>query len=112
MNLYAPLVRLRQRLGQALFSLHRRRAPPTERKWELTAAELAACHRVWTRECSAADVLDEQTWSDLEMERVRARLDRSVTPLGAQYTYALLRLWQCGAKSLAENVSACPLLLT
>jgi hypothetical protein len=41
------------------------------------------------------------------MDKVFARLDKSVTPLGAQYLYALLRTCQRDPGSLHDNVQAC-----
>ena len=53
-----------------------------------------------------ADVIDDRTWSDLEMERVFMRLNKSTTPLGAQHLYAVLRHAQSCPKLLHENVRA------
>jgi hypothetical protein len=51
-------------------------------------------------------LVDDRTWSDLEMERVFNRLNKSTTPLGAQHLYALLRHSQSCPELLQENVRA------
>ena len=50
--------------------------------------------------------MDDRTWSDLEMEKLFLRLDNSVTPLGSQYLYKLLRNYQGKPNALAENLKA------
>ncbi len=52
------------------------------------------------------DRVDDRTWSDLEMEKIFLRLDKSITPLGSQYLYTLLRNYQGKQASLAENLKA------
>lgn len=61
------------------------------RDWELSPEQAAAYHQARGREHSDFTPVDEQTWSDLELEKVLARLDRCVTPPGAQYLLALLK---------------------
>ena len=45
------------------------------------------------RRSDPAGVVDDKTWSDLEMDDVFARIDRTVSCIGRQYLYALLRTW-------------------
>jgi len=49
-------------------------------QWELTAAETAAYHRSLAQDCAEADLIDDRTWSDLEMERVFRRLTSASRP--------------------------------
>jgi hypothetical protein len=51
----------------------------------------------------AADLVDDRTWADLEMWLVFERLNGSVTALGKQYLYALLRTYQNSPALLAQN---------
>src|ERR1035441_8062194 len=73
-------------------------------QYELTGPETTAYFRSLAPEWPEADVVDDRTWSDLEMERVFIRLNKSTTPLGAQHLYAVLRLWQSPPGVLPENV--------
>ena len=77
---------------------------PDEQKWELTVSEIAAYHRGLTAESPNADQVDDRAWSDLELEKIFTRLNRCVTPLGAQYLYALLRNYQTQPANLAITV--------
>ena len=79
---------------------------PDEQKWELTVSEIAAYHRGLTAESPNADQVDDRAWSDLELEKIFTRLNRCVTPLGAQYLYALFRNYQTQPANLAANVKA------
>ncbi len=63
---------------------------------------MASIHAAQMRSDPAPDTVDDRTWSDLEMQKVFARLDRSVSPLGAQCLYALLRSYQ-PEKSIQTN---------
>ena len=62
-----------------------------ERDWELSPDQAAAYHKARAHAGVDFDPVDEQTWSDLELEKVLARLDRCVAPPGAQYLLALLK---------------------
>jgi len=39
------------------------------------------------------DTVDDRTWDDLEMDQVFARIDRTVSVIGRQYLYAMLRTY-------------------
>lgn len=83
---------------------NRKEAPLTAaRTWTLNDAQISACYRSLANRSREADAAHDRVWSDLEMEKVFARLDKSFTPLGAQYLYAMLRSGQGGEEHLAEN---------
>ncbi len=84
----------------------RPKSQSTARQWELSASETAAYDQHLARECLEPDRVDDRTWSDLEMEKVFLRLDNSVTPLGSQYLYKLLRNYQGKQTALTENLKA------
>jgi hypothetical protein len=42
------------------------------------------------------ETVDDKTWSDLEMEEVFARIDRTTSVIGRQYLYAVLRVYNNG----------------
>jgi hypothetical protein len=65
-----------------------------EKKWTLDAGQTAAYHEFRARDHAEAAVVDDRTWSELEMDKVFLRLDRSITPLGAQYLFSLLRIYR------------------
>jgi hypothetical protein len=44
-------------------------------------------------ERDAIDTVDDKTWSDLEMDEVFARIDRTISVIGRQYLYAILRIY-------------------
>ena len=44
----------------------------------------------------APDTVDDRTWSDLEMDQVFTRIDRTVSVIGRQYLYAMLRIYKNG----------------
>ena len=44
----------------------------------------------------APDTVDDRTWSDLEMDQVFARIDRTISVIGRQYLYAMLRIYKNG----------------
>jgi hypothetical protein len=76
----------------------------SERTWELSPEEAAAYHRLCNWDCASVDLVDDRTWADLELIKIFRSFDGAVTPLGAQYLYALLRRYQCNPASLGENV--------
>ncbi|MFO1498344.1 MAG: hypothetical protein U1G07_08135 [Verrucomicrobiota bacterium] len=84
------------------------RKPPAahedERLWELSPDETAAYYRVISTHVPLADRIDDRVWLDLELDRAFARLDRAATPLGSQFLYALLRLYQTRPSVLQENI--------
>jgi hypothetical protein len=45
------------------------------------------------RQHDAPDTVDDKTWSDLEMDELFARIDRTTSVIGRQYLYALLRVY-------------------
>jgi MutS domain V len=96
----------RQRFKNYFLSQTQHKSQPNDRQWELSTAETAAYDNYLARESSAPDRVDDRTWSDLEMEKIFLRLDKSVTPLGSQYLYTLLRNYQGKQASLAENLKA------
>ena len=44
----------------------------------------------------APDTVDDNTWGDLEMDEVFARIDRTVSVIGRQFLYAMLRIYKNG----------------
>lgn len=96
----------RQRLKNYFPSQTHRKSQPNDRQWDLSATETAAYDTYLAQECPERDGVDERTWSDLEMEKILLRLDKSITPLGSQYLYTLLRNYQGKRTSLAENLKA------
>lgn len=98
---------LRNRIYNRWFCKPDRDARTAERRWELDVGQTTVYQRAMARECSEWDLVDDRTWSDLEMEKIFARFDRSLTPLGTQYLYALLRTYRDSGKPLKENVTTC-----
>ena len=45
------------------------------------------------RQPDETNTVDDRTWSDLEMDEVFARIDRTTSVIGRQYLYALLRTY-------------------
>ena len=45
------------------------------------------------RQPDEANTVDDRTWSDLEMDEVFSRIDRTTSVIGRQYLYALLRIY-------------------
>jgi hypothetical protein len=52
------------------------------------------------------DAVDDRTWADLEMNQVFARLDRTVSVIGRQYLYAMLRIYQNDADQEPQRLNA------
>ena len=50
--------------------------------------------RYWQSDNPAADTVDARTWDDIEMDQVFARIDRTVSVIGRQYLYAMLRIYK------------------
>jgi hypothetical protein len=48
------------------------------------------------RQAAEPDTVDDRTWSDLEMEELFARMDRTTSVIGRQYLYAILRIYDRG----------------
>jgi DNA mismatch repair ATPase MutS len=96
-----------RRIGQCYRSATRRIPSAADRRWTLSAEETAAYLRTEAPDCLQEDFVDDRTWSDLEMEKIYARFDRCITPMGAQYLYALLRTYQTNPESLKANVQIC-----
>ena len=97
---------LSERIEKAFCRSAERNSPPDGAPCELTGPEATAYFRSLAPEWPAADVVDDRTWTDLEMERVFLRLNKSATPPGAQYLYAVLRHAQSSPEPLQENVRA------
>src|ERR1035441_5283131 len=95
---------LRERIKEAFHRTPERNASTDGAQYELTGPETTAYFRSLAPEWLEADVVDDRTWSDLEMERVFIRLNKSTTPLGAQHLYAVLRLAQSRPELPQENV--------
>jgi hypothetical protein len=93
-------------MKSGLLSSTSRAAPTEDRQWSLDQNETAALHRVLSGTRPAADLVDDRTWSDLELERVFGKLDNAVTPLGTQYLYTLLRTYEAKPEKLRENAEA------
>ena len=72
---------LRRRIKDSFFSKTTAKPASQGRRWELDAAQMSAYHRAraLASESLESDLVDDRTWSDLEMDRVFARLDNSVT---------------------------------
>jgi hypothetical protein len=49
------------------------------------------------RQAGEPDTVDDRTWSDLEMEELFARMDRTTSVIGRQYLYATLRIYDNGS---------------
>jgi hypothetical protein len=45
------------------------------------------------RQHNEPETVDDKTWSDLEMDEVFARIDRTTSVIGRQYLYAILRIY-------------------
>jgi hypothetical protein len=45
------------------------------------------------RRAEETETVDDKTWSDLEMEEMFARIDRTTSPIGRQYLYASLKTY-------------------
>lgn len=99
-------VTLPRRIIDRLFFEKRAQRPAFERQWELTSDELTAYHRVRVAKINPVDLVDDRTWSDLEMGKIYLHLDRSVTPPGAQYLYSFLRSHESKPETLATNADA------
>lgn len=93
---------LRDRAKAGFLSLSGRKPANDARQWELDDAAVETLDVAQTRSDPMRDRVDDRTWSDLEMQKVFYRLDNSVSPLGAQYLYALLRSYQTG-ETLQQN---------
>lgn len=60
-----------------------------------------------TRNVSAAQVVDDKTWIDLEFPRIFAGLDSTETPLGSQVLFCRLRCYVESPSELAEYYASC-----
>ena len=57
------------------------------------------------RQPCEAETVDDRTWSDLEMEEVFARIDRTTSVIGRQYLYAALRIYKNDNSDLEKKES-------
>jgi hypothetical protein len=55
------------------------------------------------RQAAEPDTVDDRTWSDLEMEELFARMDRTTSVIGRQYSYATLRIYDSGNSDLEKS---------
>ena len=78
--------------------------PGGGRRWELDERLLADSPSTFKPGLTEADLVDDRTWSDLEMDKLFRRWDQSITPPGSQYLYATLRTYQHKVRSLEANV--------
>lgn len=56
-----------------------------------------------TSRANDTEIVDDQTWSDLEFPEIFPRLDTTVTPLGTQYLFKQLRTYKLGPEQLKER---------
>jgi hypothetical protein len=59
---------------------------------------------------SAAAVVDDKTWTDLEFPRFFAAIDTTVSLVGRQYLFAQLRVYEYDQTELAERYRTCRVL--
>jgi hypothetical protein len=57
----------------------------------------------WRRDSSTADLIDDRTWNDLEMDAVFSRIDRTFTSIGELSLYTMLRMPERAPESLIER---------
>jgi DNA mismatch repair ATPase MutS len=104
--LSSGMAAMRKRFKTVFGFRGRGKSQPDGREWELSDSEKMAYYQQCAKECAEMDLMDERTWSDLEMEKVYLRLNQCVSPLGAQYLYAFLRKYESEPKKLEQNVNA------
>ncbi len=62
------------------------------------------------RKSELSETVDDKTWSDLEMDEVFARVDRTTSAIGRQYLYATMRTYENDISELKRRGAACELL--
>jgi hypothetical protein len=55
------------------------------------------------RQLSEPETVDDKTWSDLEMDEVFGRIDRTTSVIGRQYLYAILRIYNKDDSDLEKH---------
>jgi hypothetical protein len=55
------------------------------------------------RQDDELDIVDDKTWSDLEMDEVFAKIDRTTSVIGRQYLYAILRIYNDDNSNLEKQ---------
>jgi hypothetical protein len=60
-----------------------------------------------TRQNDAADVVDDETWSDLELDRTFTSVDSTLTRVGSQYLYRKFRTFVADRAQLESDYAAC-----
>ncbi|MEO8464006.1 MAG: hypothetical protein ABI640_01585 [Gammaproteobacteria bacterium] len=102
------LFHLRFLLDQLLYALSPRRnaLEDLRARWGHVGTQdgwLATRYFDLTRGQSTADHVDDKTWGDLELPRVFADLDTTVTRVGSQSLFKRLRTYTDGQNELAEQ---------
>src|ERR1035438_4763880 len=85
---------LRERVKEAFRSTTERNSPPDGAQYELTDPEITAYFRSLAMDWPEADVIDDRTWSDLEMEREYVRKEQgrfTPTMLGERVSILLVK---------------------
>jgi hypothetical protein len=62
------------------------------------------------KQLSRAAVVDDKTWSDLELPRIFMGLDTTLTAIGRQYLFAQLRTYEYEKEMLDQRYHACAVL--
>lgn len=104
------IARLKERFHRRPDGRHRKESPNRNTPPLLSDTQRAAYFHGLANDQDAAKSIDDRTWSDLEMDLVFCRLDRSLTPLGTQYLYAVLRQSNVCHANAQENERIRPLL--
>lgn len=102
-SLKARVAGLEGRLLNAWFTRGQSPEDYPGRTWELNVAEQSAAYVARAQDCGGEDLVDDRTWSDLELDKVCVRLDKAVSPSGAQYLYSMLRVYQSNPQALEQN---------
>lgn len=71
--------------------------PGTRQRWRSSA------HFDLTHAAASVVLVDDKTWLDLEFPRIFSRLDTTITPIGRQYLFSMMRIYVEDPHALAER---------
>jgi hypothetical protein len=72
----------------------------------------SSVHFELTRGAASTVLVDDKTWLDLEFPRIFSRLDTTITPLGRQYLFSMMRTYMEYSHELADRYACSDMLRT
>ncbi len=95
-----PKVKIRTRTQKALRELKETWSEESDRKRDFKLISMMFRSK---KKSDEAEIIDDSTWADLNMDCIFSKIDRTITPAGAQYLYNIMRIYERDPSKLKER---------